>query len=192
MTDLCDEDNAEEECYNAIKTAIDANEQSWEAWQMAATFRISQQNFEQALESLNTSYLLWREADFGDKPPFEFRVATAKLYIELETYTHAVEILEELVANDDQIAEGRHIPWKAKVDLVVWFLLATAHSYISVHESPECLKHTKSILKKAECTDPIIWEKVTALEKRVEEELKKNPVPPPEEVDEESDEEMDE
>ena len=54
-------ENAESECENAVKQAIESDTTNPEAFQVAASLRISQQRNADALEFLTQSHNLWKE-----------------------------------------------------------------------------------------------------------------------------------
>jgi len=96
-----------------------------------------------------------------EQPPFEFKLQTAKLYIELQVYDAACEILEILIEENDSIAE-------------VWFLLGVVESYSDPEASLESLTKSKQILEKTNCTEPEIFKQVETQIQKVTEKLKAN------------------
>jgi tetratricopeptide (TPR) repeat protein len=66
-------------------------------------------------------------------PPFEFRAATARILIECEEHAAAGQLLERLVAENDEIAE-------------VWLLLAQCHMQLgAAADARECLERADEL-----------------------------------------------
>jgi tetratricopeptide (TPR) repeat protein len=95
--------------------------------------RISQSKNAEALELLKKSYALWKDAAYQDKPSYEFRHNTAKLFVELGEQRTAINIWEELLEEDDSIAE-------------IHALLAYAYRSISTSAAKVCLTTAKQVL----------------------------------------------
>lgn len=83
---------------------------------------------------------------------------TAKLFIELEQYQEASEILEELTEDDDQVSE-------------IWYLLAFCYSYFDPKSAPECLEKAIKLLNEAGVTEEVIWQQVNDLSEKLKNEL---------------------
>lgn len=94
---------------------------------LISSLRISQQRNDEALEAATTGYSFWKEANSNepdlDIVPYQLRFNYAKIFVELKQYQTAIEILEVLVAEEDNIAE-------------VWHTLGLA--YQGVLRSPLC------------------------------------------------------
>lgn len=107
MGDECFESNAESMCQHVLTEALKYDPNSAEALQVMASFKISQQNNPEALQFLERSYEIWRKLDDTHEcfPSFEFRVSTAKLFLELDKNEISNKILHKLLAEDDEIAE---------------------------------------------------------------------------------------
>ena len=82
---------------------------------------------------------------------------TAKLFIELDQYKYASEILEELTEDDDLVAE-------------IWYLLAFCYSFLEVKSASECLEKAIKLLKESEVTEEVIWKQVNELSAKLEKE----------------------
>ena len=160
MTDLCDEDDAEEVCGACLEEAIAVDAENWETLQAIASYRISQQNPESALLHLQQSYAMWKDLDPDniDRPSHDARVAASKLFIELEAYSEAAEVLESLLEDDDTNAE-------------TWYLTAFCYAHTDVESAPEYIDHTKLLLRKQNITDPGILKQVEDLTQTVTEKL---------------------
>lgn len=94
--------------------------------------RISQSKNSEALDLLKKSYGLWKTAAYQDKPSYEFRHTTAKLFVELGEQRTAINIWEELLEEDDSIAE-------------IHALLAFAYRNISTSAAKVCLTTAKQV-----------------------------------------------
>ncbi|EFA86424.1 hypothetical protein PPL_00216 [Heterostelium album PN500] len=108
LTDECFDDNAEIECEKHILRAIEYAPTSPEPYSMMASMRISQQKNEEALRCLQHSYSLWSELTIDKRPSLEYRFDVSRLFIELNQNRTAVDILETLVYEQDNIAEIWH------------------------------------------------------------------------------------
>lgn len=137
---------------------------NWETYQAIASYRISQQNNEDALEQMKKSYNLWKdlEAEDIDRPSYEARVTAAKLFIELEAYYEAGEILETVLLDNDEDAE-------------TWYLAAFCYSTTDVRSCPEYLENAKNLLTRQGITDPGIHKQVDDLMVKVAAELETLP-----------------
>ena len=59
MTDLCDNSEAEHECTESVRKAIEADAKSPEAWQTKARLNLIKSEFQEAKNNLNQSLNLW-------------------------------------------------------------------------------------------------------------------------------------
>lgn len=115
MTDLCDEDNAEERCETYFTEAMKYDVGLPEPTQAFANLRLTQQRTEEAIPLLEETYRRLNEnCDENTLPPLEFRVFTGKLLIEVEKYEEACDVLEGVMQEDDENAE-------------LWFLVGTCY-----------------------------------------------------------------
>eukprot|EP01122_Echinamoeba_exundans_P000655 TRINITY_DN1057_c0_g1_i4.p1 TRINITY_DN1057_c0_g1~~TRINITY_DN1057_c0_g1_i4.p1 ORF type:complete len:266 (+),score=78.00 TRINITY_DN1057_c0_g1_i4:439-1236(+) len=175
MTDLCEQDDAEQQCDKVLNEALKLDKNNYEALQLLASFRISQQNNPAAVEALRASYNLWKDLEPTDDkmPSYEFRVATSKLLLELQEWEWAQELLQTMLEEEDSIAE-------------VWYLLSFAYvNGGAPHEALETGEMARRLLEKAGITDPRITGQVDAVLARATEEAKN--VPPPTEDEEMAD-----
>eukprot|EP01126_Amoeba_proteus_P050030 TRINITY_DN5877_c0_g1_i3.p1 TRINITY_DN5877_c0_g1~~TRINITY_DN5877_c0_g1_i3.p1 ORF type:complete len:227 (+),score=44.30 TRINITY_DN5877_c0_g1_i3:831-1511(+) len=148
MTDECFDPNAERECGNALEAALKIDSMSIEALQTMASYKISQQFPEQAKDFLLQSYQGWKYIhDPAELPEFEFRVQTAKLFMELDDFHQASTILESLLNEDDEIAE-------------LWYLLGFSLTNLEPENSLTCLKKSRELLVKTSCSERDIFEQV--------------------------------
>mmetsp|Transcript_32842 Transcript_32842/g.40352 ORF Transcript_32842/g.40352 Transcript_32842/m.40352 type:complete len:252 (+) Transcript_32842:747-1502(+) len=146
LTDLCFENEAEKSCEMYLKQALDLNPEDPQALQAFASFCISKNKPDDARihilkalkgieESMRTHNDLSAEENFVfELLPFEFRVCTARILIELKEYTKAISLLDQLVEEDDEVVE-------------VWILLG--HCHISENDGEaagECLSRGKEMV----------------------------------------------
>jgi len=157
MTDECYEESAESECEKLINKALEIDPSNAETLQTLANLRLCQQKDDQALQLLNQSYSLWKDAD--DLPSMELCHNTAKMFLELEQDKTAAEIWESLLDLDDNIAE-------------IHYHLGLAYRYISTESSKECLSRAKELL--LQCTDPQLLKQVEDMLNQVQTENYQN------------------
>lgn len=107
MSDLCDEADAESRCESYVTEALLIAPSSAEALQTLASIRISQQRPADAVTALQRSYGLWSglPADSADIPSYASRINLTKLLIETQQYDCALEVLERLQLEDDQLPD---------------------------------------------------------------------------------------
>ncbi|XP_071550297.1 uncharacterized protein [Panulirus ornatus] len=121
MTDLCDEEDAENQCHANITNAIDADPSSPEAYQLMASFLLVKQDIEEARKYITKSLQIWLpkykeveedKAETGTFDPVEVcplsytaRLSTARILIEVEDHKHAVEVLEGLTEENDEVVD---------------------------------------------------------------------------------------
>jgi len=155
MTDACFEENAESECEGLLNKALEVDPSNAETLQTMANFRLCQQKNDEALQLLNRSYDLWKDADDLDRPSMELCHNTAKMFLELEQDRIAADIWESLLDVDDNIAE-------------IHYYLGLAYRYISTEAAKECLGRAKELL--LQCSDPQLMSQVNDILSQVEKE----------------------
>jgi tetratricopeptide (TPR) repeat protein len=132
-----DEPQAEAECVRVLEEALSYDDSDWEALQSLASVRISQSDKNSASELMLRSYESWKEADLDEKPSYESRISSSKLFLELELWDTAADILQDLIEEDDNVAE-------------VWYLLAFAlFNNQDPHGAVECgqrARHVRAVL----------------------------------------------
>nr|XP_040020958.1 probable assembly chaperone of rpl4 isoform X2 [Gasterosteus aculeatus aculeatus] len=118
LTDLCMEEGAADKCKEFIERALQYHHDNPEALQLMASYLFSTERNQEGKEYLLKSVGLWlpaqkqsaasfsTEEDMQDDiPPYESRVTTAKLLIETEEYEMAVDVLEGLLEEDDEVVQ---------------------------------------------------------------------------------------
>ncbi|XP_075965217.1 uncharacterized protein LOC142969282 isoform X2 [Anarhichas minor] len=118
LTDLCMEEGAADKCKEFIERALQYHHDNSEALQLMASYLFSTERNQEGKEYLLKSVASWlpaqkqsaasfsTEEDMqNDIPPYESRVTTAKLLIESEEYEMAVDVLEGLLEEDDEVVQ---------------------------------------------------------------------------------------
>jgi len=107
MTDLSWEADAEAKCETLVTEATMVAPAYPEPLQTLANVRISQQRMEEARSALKRSIELWVNLEPENEivPDFPSRVSLARLLMEADMDTEAIEVLERLVGEDDGSVE---------------------------------------------------------------------------------------
>ncbi|KAF3199631.1 hypothetical protein TWF679_001250 [Orbilia oligospora] len=107
MTDLCMKPDAESRCETYITEALLVSPSSPEALSTLASIRISQSKPEDARAALSRSLEVWKGLELGDDriPAYPFRLSFTRLLIECEMYEEAMDVLEGLQQEDDQMVD---------------------------------------------------------------------------------------
>ena len=107
MTDLSWEADAEQRCEALVTEATMTCPESAETWQTVANVRISQQRADDAKAALRRSLEIWQDLPPEDVrvPDFAARVSLARLLMEVDMTTEAMQVLERLVTDDDTSVE---------------------------------------------------------------------------------------
>ncbi|RPB25059.1 hypothetical protein L211DRAFT_836922 [Terfezia boudieri ATCC MYA-4762] len=107
MTDLCMEPNAESSCEAFVTEALLLSPDNSEALQTLASIRISQLRIEDAKSALERSVQLWLHLEPGSQtiPPYATRIAVARLLMETGLFNLALEVLDGLREEDDQVVD---------------------------------------------------------------------------------------
>jgi tetratricopeptide (TPR) repeat protein len=111
MTDLSWEADAEQRCEALIMEATMLAPELAETWQTVANVRISQGRTDDAKAALERSLALWTglEPEDPSVPAFPTRVSLARLLMEVDLEETAVDVVERLVAEDDQSVEAWYL-----------------------------------------------------------------------------------
>uniref|UniRef100_A0A096M6E2 Si:dkey-12j5.1 n=1 Tax=Poecilia formosa TaxID=48698 RepID=A0A096M6E2_POEFO len=129
LTDLCMEEGAADKCREFIEKALQYHHDNPEALQLMASYLFSTERNQEGKEYLLKSVGMWlpaqkqsaassttEEETQGDNelaniflqneiPLYESRITTAKLLIESEEYEMAVDVLEGLLEEDDEVVQ---------------------------------------------------------------------------------------
>lgn len=140
MSDLCFEEDAETQCEEYLVKAETLTPNSFEVSQLFCSFFISKKNEEKAIEFIQKTIELMKTVNndiFEEDSfvPFEFRIQTARLLIELKKYLDAVELLVSLVNENDTIVES-------------WILLGKCYSQLDQKpHAQKSLDNAKELLE---------------------------------------------
>lgn len=118
LTDLCMEEGAADKCREFIERALQYHHDNPEALQLMASYLFSTERNQEGKEYLLKSVGMWLPAQKqsaasstteedvqNDIPPYESRITTSKLLIESEEYETAVDVLEGLLEEDDEVVQ---------------------------------------------------------------------------------------
>ncbi|XP_044063294.1 probable assembly chaperone of rpl4 isoform X2 [Siniperca chuatsi] len=118
FSDLCMAEGAADKCREFIERALQYHHDNPEALQLMASYLFSTEKNQEGREYLLKSVGLWlpaqkqsaasssTEEDMQNEiPPYESRITTAKLLIESEEYEMAVDVLEGLLEEDDEVVQ---------------------------------------------------------------------------------------
>ncbi|AWO96670.1 putative UPF0661 TPR repeat-containing protein C16D10.01c-like [Scophthalmus maximus] len=118
LTDFCMEEGAADKCKEFIERALQYHHDNPEALQLMASYLFSTERNQEGREYLLKSVALWlpaqkqsvappstEEGMQSEVPPYESRITTAKLLIESEEYEMAVDVLEGLLEEDDEVVQ---------------------------------------------------------------------------------------
>lgn len=156
FTDLCMEEGAAERCKEAIEKALHYDQNNPEALQLMASYLFSIEKPEEGRNYLIKCVSSWlpsrqkeeessvcsgrtdeeEEKVQSNVPPYETRITTAKLLIEVEEFEMATDVLEGLIEEDDEVVQ-------------VWYLLGWVY-YLQLDktgatEDSESLKKSSRI-----------------------------------------------
>ncbi|KAM4687774.1 uncharacterized protein O3C94_006221 [Discoglossus pictus] len=177
FTDLCMDESAGDKCKDAVQKALEYDPNSPEALQLMASYLFSMEQMQEGKEYLLKSLASWLpsmqpkqdELQSEDPlsvdlletalPPYESRITTAKLLIEVEEFEHATEILEGLLEEDDEVVQ-------------VWYLLGWV-CYLQAKAPDEdeafkdsartYLRKAKKLYNKLKCDDSQLLEHIQQL-----------------------------
>ncbi|CAL4098791.1 unnamed protein product, partial [Meganyctiphanes norvegica] len=197
MTDLCDEEQAEEQCRSNINKATEVDSSNPEAYQQMASFLLVKQEPEEAKTFINKSLNLWLpkykelddgKAEAGSFDPVEVcplslsaRMSAARILIELESHQEALDVLECCLGEDDEAVD-------------VWYLMGWSY-YLRGEEFRDSAQHhltrAMQIHKKEPCEDTQLVEHLQDLLSEIgyEPQEEEAEVPDIENIDSDSDQE---
>lgn len=156
LTDECFKDEAAVKCSECCQKAIEYDVTNPEAYQLMASCLLSQQNMDEARNMLDKSLELWQgkaeELPQAPPPPYESRITTSKLLIELESYESAGSVLEGLIEESDEVPE-------------VWYLLGWMYHLTNQDSSSirACLEKAEKLFTQFGCDDQPMLDHVTEL-----------------------------
>ncbi|XP_056141676.1 uncharacterized protein si:dkey-12j5.1 [Lampris incognitus] len=120
LTDLCMEEGAADKCKESIEKALQYHHDNAEALQLMASYLFSIEKNQASRDYLMRSVGTWlpalkrsdgpvatggEEHLQNEVPPYESRITTAKLLMEMEEFETAVDVLEGLLEEDDEVVQ---------------------------------------------------------------------------------------
>jgi predicted Zn-dependent protease len=135
MTDLCDDDGAEAACEDALRRGHEADATCVDVLVQGASLRIIQQRKAEAGPLLQTAIQhIMSDISYDTPSAFDLKVSIGKLLIEVPLPAEAVQWLQRLLGEDEDMAE-------------LWFLLSLGYKLQgSVEDTHNCLKECCDLL----------------------------------------------
>ncbi|KAL5485970.1 hypothetical protein ACEPAI_7014 [Sanghuangporus weigelae] len=172
--DLCDDLRAEETCEALLKSAFETDSDNVEALICLSSFRLSQQRPEEAKEAAIKAWLSSKDDEDDSKSlPLSIRIELAKRFIELSEFSHALVVLQTIMALDDQEVMAWYLQgWclflmaeqaketGAKVEELSWEELAK--------DARECLENCKTLHVSLQYPDEGLLQHATELIDRLD------------------------
>ncbi|KAK9723041.1 hypothetical protein K7432_002197 [Basidiobolus ranarum] len=126
LTDCCFEPNAESQCETFVSSAITVDPSNPEVYQTLASIRLSQQRNDEAKEAVEKSMSLWIKLEPGHPgiPNYDARIGLVKLLMEMGLFEGALNVLEGLQKEDDEVVE-------------LWYLYGWAYYLLGEDKSDE-------------------------------------------------------
>lgn len=166
-TDLCDEADAEEQCVSNIDKAISIDPKNPEGYLCKANYLFIKQELQEAKTMMQKSLSLWLpqmravlegQTDIADPVdvcslPYNSRINTVKLLLEMEDYEEASEVLELLLTENDS-------------DVEVWYLLGLSNYLQGENFKTNAryyFKKAQKVSKKTGVEEPTIMEHIDAM-----------------------------
>lgn len=100
-------EGAEQQCEKYVTNALLADDESSEALQTLASMRLSQSRMEDAKTALANSISVWKGQTPGIPgfPTYTSRLSLVRLLLECEMMDDALDVLQQLEAEDDQVVD---------------------------------------------------------------------------------------
>jgi tetratricopeptide (TPR) repeat protein len=132
LTDLCDDDDAEKNCEEALEEALKHCCDSVEVHQTHASLRLSQQREDDALIDIRKAVLLTHKLSEEYQPTYESKIELGRLFMQVHPPEAFQFFLDLLQLND--------------ANPYVWFLLGEcARLRKRFHDSARLLKHARQL-----------------------------------------------
>ncbi|KAF2362905.1 Tetratricopeptide-like helical domain [Trinorchestia longiramus] len=158
FTDLCDEPEAEDSCKRVFESALETDPSNPEAHITKARYLTIIGECSEAQAVLQASRALWAVEVQGDGTKSSdlsasLRLATAKLFIELEMHDDAQDILDSLLDESEQVVEVHYLlGWNC-------YLQGEEHHADALQH----LKDAKKCESRFPCDDPQLVEHIVDL-----------------------------
>ena len=150
MTDLADEEGAEQDCEQAFQAALNIDDASVEALTGIATFHRMRLDVEESKIFCSKACQVIATIPGEELEaivPFSVRMRLAENLVDLEMVDEALDVLATLLEEDEE-------------DIQSWFLTGCCHLVAKEkEEASECIKQAKRLLKKnRQFIDPVVFE----------------------------------
>ncbi|KAG8341845.1 hypothetical protein ERJ75_001736100 [Trypanosoma vivax] len=156
LTDLCFCSDAEQQCEEAVRHAMETNVRSVEAHQIQASLRLSQNRPDEALQSLRRAVELTHTLSEAHQPTYDSKVELARLLMQVspvDAYRFLLEVLHL----------GENNPY-------IWFLLGeSARLRKRYADAARLLRRARVMLTLSDGADEALKEVDTAIAVLVEE-----------------------
>jgi len=145
MTDLCDNEEAEQEAKNCISQSVACDETNPESFQALANYSLVTGDIEEARTAIDKSVSFWldQQTQFLENGEgtettlsYTFRLSTAKILLDLEDYDVANKVLDSLVAEDELV-------------VTAWYLLGWLN-FLRCKSDPDYASNARFYLAKAQ------------------------------------------
>jgi len=118
MTDLCDNEEAEQEAKECISKSVESDGTNPESFQALANFSLVTGDTDSARTAIDKSTSFWLDEQVkflengeGTETTlsYTFRLSTAKILLDLEDFDTANKVLDSLVAEDEQVVTAWYL-----------------------------------------------------------------------------------
>jgi len=118
MTDLCDNEEAEQEAKNCISQSVESDETNPESYQALANYSLVTGDTDAARTAIDKSISFWLQPQIqflengeGTETSlsYTFRLSTAKILLDLEDFDVANKVLDSLIAEDEQVVTAWYL-----------------------------------------------------------------------------------
>lgn len=106
MSDLCDEEGAEEICENSLKAAIEADPSCIESYQALANLRLVRNRLDEARVAMNTVVETLEKAKADNLPSIEFILESMRNLIELQDFEAVLNVGDVGLGIDENNVEA--------------------------------------------------------------------------------------
>lgn len=152
MTDLCDNEGAEKHCEEALRKALDLNEDAVDVLVAISNLRLVQGRRDESSVYCQRLLSNFKTKETFNDESYEIRFSVAKLFVEMQHYTDACDLLEYLLHENDS-------------DMEVWLTTAIAYSFIDKSVAQEYCSKIRGFLDKQQ--DPDLADLLDAVEKQM-------------------------
>ena len=155
MTDLCEENDAESKCREAISLALSSVPMHFDANRVAAEFSI-------IVGKIEDAKLYVSKLENYEQASYDSVTGLVKLYIELEMYIDALQVVDYLIQLDDEVLE-------------VWYLAALSSQLAGLKDDcNEAVNHGINLASRMRLTTDYVDEELVEALKIISMNLVKN------------------